>query len=664
MGQGRRCGERKLTRRARHPLGPTERQEERRGVAEVIPLERPGWPPSAVPPDREALLRSAAAHAPIIIFAIDREGRYTLSEGRGLAKLGRRPGEVVGRSVFETYAGEPQVLDAVRQALAGTPVQRLLEVGGRVLDVSYTPVRDGTGAVAQVLGVAHDVTELHERTRALTESEARLRDFAEASSDWLWETDEEHRFAWFNKRYDTLGFDPSLSLGRSRLEFRAGDPADGDWEAHARDLAERRPFRDFVYGFTDQGGRRRVITVSGIPVLGPDGTFRGYRGTARDVTRETEAEERLRASEARFRSLVTNMRDIIFCRGVAGRGPYGYDVAGAELFGADVDRMAGTADPDRRALVGLWYASIHPEDVGPYLQAERRRKESLEPYALDYRITHPVTRDPRWVREVAWAVEDRPAGRVYFDSYIVDITALKRNEQALRESEERYRRLIEGAPVAILIYRKGRCVYANPSARRLLGARDAKALLGRRLLDLPDGPDRERLLRDRVRSLRDGCQASASTELVCRRLDGRTAVVEASMARIREGGAPALQLVLADISARKQAEARVHHMAQHDALTGLPNRLLLLERLERAVAAAREDGWRLALMILDLDGFKEVNDTLGHGAGDALLREVACRLRAAMRGPATRWPASAATSSRSCSPGSPSPTTRPGWRRG
>jgi len=90
-------------------------------------------------------------------------------------------------------------------------------------------------------------------------------------------------------------------------------------------------------------------------------------------------------------------------------------------------------------------------------------------------------------------------------------------------------------------------------------------------------------------------------------------------------------IVIRDVSARKEREASLQHQAMHDPLTGLPNRTLLFDRLERATRSTRRSGAHLALLLLDLDHFKEVNDTHGHHAGDALLREVATRMSHALR---------------------------------
>lgn len=105
-----------------------------------------------------------------------------------------------------------------------------------------------------------------------------------------------------------------------------------------------------------------------------------------------------------------------------------------------------------------------------------------------------------------------------------------------------------------------------------------------------------------------------------RRVAERTAELSAANAKLQE-----------EIAERKLAEERIRHMAQHDSLTGLPNRALLHDRLEQALAQARRHDHRVAVLFLDLDRFKAINDTLGHEVGDALLREVARRLRAAVR---------------------------------
>jgi PAS domain S-box-containing protein len=226
---------------------------------------------------------------------------------------------------------------------------------------------------------------------------------------------------------------PDRLIGRTRWEFAgvADLRADPVWRAHLADLEARRPFRRFEYGALDEDGRPVHFEVNGTPVFDAAGAFRGYRGTASNITARKQAEEALRESETRFRSLVENMRDIIFCRGVRGDGAHGYDPDGALLFGADAPRIAGTVDEEGRARIAVWYDAVHPDDRGRYLEAERRRKEDLEPFALEYRIAHPDTGEERWMREVAWVVRDEAFGRTYFDSYIIDVTEQRRREATL-----------------------------------------------------------------------------------------------------------------------------------------------------------------------------------------------------------------------------------------
>jgi diguanylate cyclase (GGDEF)-like protein/PAS domain S-box-containing protein len=113
--------------------------------------------------------------------------------------------------------------------------------------------------------------------------------------------------------------------------------------------------------------------------------------------------------------------------------------------------------------------------------------------------------------------------------------------------------------------------------------------------------------------------------------DGSQIVCLVSGKKFLIRGVPHLLSIARDISERKQIELRMEHMAQHDALTALPNRALFFDRLKQEMGHARRDGTRLALMFIDLDRFKEVNDTHGHAVGDLLLQEVATRISACLR---------------------------------
>lgn len=206
-----------------------------------------------------------------------------------------------------------------------------------------------------------------------------------------------------------------------------------------------------------------------------------------------------------------------------------------------------------------------------------------------------------------------------------DATERVRAQAALAASEERYRSLFE-RHVAGLFRNSvdGKILDCNDAYARILGYESRWDLIGRDVRELhQDVDDRNRTIAD----LRERASLS-DRELCMRRRDGGLVWVSATT-RLHEGidgGPEFLEGSIVDISARKEAERQIYHLAYHDGLTGLPNRALLLERLNAALADAAERDGDVAVLFLDLDQFKRVNDTLGHSAGDRMLQQIASRL--------------------------------------
>ena len=204
-----------------------------------------------------------------------------------------------------------------------------------------------------------------------------------------------------------------------------------------------------------------------------------------------------------------------------------------------------------------------------------------------------------------------------------------RRAKELADSERRYRSIVDTAAEGIwTIDADGRTTFVNPKMAALLGY-TPEAMIGRSLLEFMDAPAQALLAGQQTRRERG---ISDTYELPLRRKDGTelwTAVTAAPQfdEQGRYRGALAM---LTDITARRDAE-RFRHDALHDSLTDLPNRVLFADRLAHALDLARRRGERCALLQIDLDGFKPVNDTYGHRAGDRALQEIARRLRAALR---------------------------------
>ena len=301
------------------------------------------------------------------------------------------------------------------------------------------------------------------------------------------------------------------------------------------------------------------------------------------------------------------------------------------FYGRDVSAILGHAHQQRRPSLEAWYRRVHRRDRDAYRAAEHARTKLGKGYIIEFRYKHALTGEYRWARETAAAPYDTASGRRLFDSYILDITEQKRVEAALRMSEERYRAVVEDQTEYIRRFdRDRRLTFVNGALCRLLQKR-REELLGVDYLQVM--PEIEpSMAQERLRSLTPA-HAAVSYELQVALPDGTRRWHEWTDRGIFDeaGRLSEYQSVGRDITERKRAEQRARYLAQHDPLTNLPNRALLEDHLQYALGQARRDQRQIAVLLLDLDGFKRVNDTLGHLVGDRLLRAVSERLRHNLR---------------------------------
>jgi diguanylate cyclase (GGDEF)-like protein/PAS domain S-box-containing protein len=287
----------------------------------------------------------------------------------------------------------------------------------------------------------------------------------------------------------------------------------------------------------------------------------------------------------------------------------------------------------RRAVVHNDFASLPNRTVLPPGHAEVLRE-----------MVVPVVREGRIVAVLG--VGNKPTEYVQQDQEFVsaladlawDVASSKLMEERLRHSEAQLRAILDVVDQGIGLWDPdGRLVYANPPVLQLFDlprAGDDGNLHDARFgLTSEDGSLLDVRAFPASRALDTGRPESATLRFVDSR--GEERFVMASAHPLRD---PADQTLLgavtsfSDVTEMRRRQLSLEAVARHDPLTGLPNRLLLMDRLDQAIAATRRSGSILAVCFLDLDGFKGVNDQFGHAAGDEVLREVARRLSGAMRG--------------------------------
>jgi diguanylate cyclase (GGDEF)-like protein/PAS domain S-box-containing protein len=341
---------------------------------------------------------------------------------------------------------------------------------------------------------------------------------------------------------------------------------------------------------------------------------------AAERRRRRRTETALEVSEERYRGLFEGVPVGIYRLSAEGE-LLDFNRAAAELLGGGDDprRLLGYdtsrlyVDPEDRLA---WRTLMQYEGEVPNFEAQIRRLDG----------------GTIWVRSNAHAVRDAAGEVVAYEGTVEDVTDRRRLEDALKESDERFRSLVQGASDMISILDADRAVrYQSPSTIRLLGfsADERIGSNGFERVHPEDRPHLETLFEELLGRPGD----SVVAEYRIRHGDGAWRFVESKITNLL--GHPAVRgMVLnsRDVSDRKQAEAKLVHDALHDALTGLPNRALFMDRLGHCLdRIPRRRQYRCAVLFLDLDRFKMVNDSFGHAIGDLLLIEAGRRLRKCLR---------------------------------
>jgi diguanylate cyclase (GGDEF)-like protein/PAS domain S-box-containing protein len=577
---------------------------------------------------REQQLRLFTDNIPEPVVYLDAERRYVFVNEAFLRLYGLKRDEVIGRRSTEVLGNEDaEALAPGRQRVmsgeAVTYEREVVDAQGRTrwIRARCVPDLNFDGTVKGEYVAGHDITDLKLAQDALAARESQLRAIMDGVPAPVAYIDREERCHYVNRTFvQFFGLAPEALVDLKLRDVVGHGIYESAQAMVVRALeGESTAFDRLIAGANSV---KRWMTVRVVPDTGPAGEVHGAFVLMNDIHGLKQAQEALRASEAELRLIMDNVparvayidRELRF-RFVNGRNEAWLGESRKDLNGRRVEDVLGPAR----------YSLLEP------LMARVLRGETI---ATEMLLPQHGTAESRW-ESIHYAPNRDGDGNVV-GIYAVhgDIHDEKRNEEALRRVNWELSSHIGNTPLAVLEWdRDLHLVRWSEQAGNIFGF-DGSEVLGMSLTDNPMLHDDEAgAMVDVVGKLMTGLEPRATGLTRNRRKDGETIWCEWYHSALLgdDGQIVSILSFVQDVSARIRAEERLQHMATRDALTGLPNRLLLHERLSQAIAQARRGARRVGVLFIDLDRFKNVNDTLGHRIGDELLKHVTRALSATLR---------------------------------
>lgn len=539
---------------------------------------------------------------------------------------GRPKEEILGRTSFEFFpetqaraqwAADDEVLasggEVEWRATLRSPTGKHYQVRSRNRRLILgAPPNEATF----VLSTVEDVTEAHEAEVKLRESEENYRYTIELSPQIPWTAGPDGAILEVGPRWETqTGMSAREAIGGGWINALHPEDLGPTLDQWARSLLSGQPF-DTEYRLLSARGGHRWVRSWAAPRFGAEGQVIRWYGTLEDIHDRKVAEAALEVSVREFRDLAGYSPVMIWVS----------DETGAATF-LNQRWYEKTGQSEAEAVGRGWLEAVHPEDRAAVAEAYERAAAAAKPFRSEHRLRH-VGGDWLWVIDAGEPRFNAEGAFIGYVGTVLDITERRLAEAEAQRAAARLSTVLESTTDSVIgVDHEGTITYLNQNAEVKL--EHLQPRLGQKLREVfPE--ERGGVFTARFMEAFT-TQKTVSFEAYLGSL-GQWLEVHAHPTY--EG----LSLFFRNITERRLveeerliAQEKIVHMARHDGLTDLPNRLLFNERLERVLADNRSP-LQTAVLFLDLDNFKEVNDTLGHAEGDALLQIVAKRLKNNIRG--------------------------------